>query len=270
MARQKTGTKGGSKRDNTSRVAAHFALTLENQHAENEGPRRKHWSIHDLKNIRAKNERQQAMCDAAYNHKSFVAKGCAGTGKTYFSLNLALNLLLDRSKGGQYEKIIIIRSAVASRDIGFLPGTVDEKIGVYEQPYRDIFHDIVGRASTYDDMKAAGKVEFMSSSFVRGLTWDNAIIVIDEAQNMTFSELDSCVTRLGTNSLLMICGDDLFQQDLKKEQTGFPEVIRLASYMQHHFSIIEFTQDDIVRSSFVRDWIITRSSRPKIHLNKVA
>jgi len=186
------------------------------------------------------------------NH--LVLYGYAGTGKTYMSLYLALADVLD----GMYDRVVIIRSAVSSRDMGFLPGNQREKMRAYEEPYRQIANKLFNRGDAYEILKTKNIIEFMSSSFVRGITLDNAVVIIDEFQNMNGHELHSLITRLGDNSRLILSGD-IRQSDLQGEQSGFKETMKIFKRMPK-VSLINFTIDDIVRSGFVKDYIIAREA----------
>jgi phosphate starvation-inducible protein PhoH len=190
-----------------------------------------------------------------FNGQHICAHGSAGTGKSFVAIFLALNELF---RNEDINKIIIVRSAVPTRDMGFMPGTLEEKEMHYELPYQEMFAYFLGRKSSYQDMKDAGIVKFCTTSYVRGVTWDNAVVIVDEGQNMTMSEIDSVITRLGENSRLIVCGDAQYQQDLtKRETSGFKEAISIMKRMPS-FSIIEFTYHDIVRSEFVKSWIRAR------------
>ena len=182
--------------------------------------------------------------------QSLVLHGCAGTGKTFISCYLAFD---DMTKN-MYEKLVIIRSAVPTRDIGFLPGTEKEKSSVYEEPYRDISIDLFSRGDAYQILKTKGLVHFMTTSYIRGITLRDAVILIDECQNMTFHELDSIITRVGENCRVIFCGD-FKQSDLK--QNGMDEFLDILHSMKR-FDFIEFGVEDIVRSGFVKDYIIAR------------
>lgn len=228
-----------------------------NARAQDHGPTRKHWTTHDLKSVKPLTPTQTDMFHDFFNGQHICAHGSAGTGKTFVAIYLALAEVLN--KDTPVDKIILVRSAVTTRDQGFLPGTIEEKNQPFETPYKDIFADITGKYSTYEDMKEAGLVQFCTTAHIRGLTWDNAIIVVDEVQNMTWSEIDSIVTRVGTNTRLIMCGDSRHQIDLSgKEKTGFAEMLCVIQRMSSSFSEISFTHHDIVRSSFVKQWIITR------------
>lgn len=228
-----------------------------NHAAIKEGPRSKKWSIHDVKAIKPKTDTQADLFESYFQGNNIVASGFPGTGKTYISMWLALNTIL--SEDHPQTKLVIVRSAVASREIGFLPGSKEEKMEPFEAPYKDIMHDLVGKSRAYEDMVDAGKIEFMPTSYLRGLTWDNCVVVVDEIQNLSFMETHTVMTRLGKNSRLIVCGD-VSQNDLagkRFEETGMGSFLKVAQNMKS-FDIIEFTKHDVVRSGFVRDWIISK------------
>jgi len=232
-------------------AASHLAL-VNNGKAMEEGRKIKHWTTHDIKSIRALTPTQEDVFHSWYENEHLCLHGSAGTGKTFLALYVALGEILQKNQN----KIIIVRSAVSTREIGHLPGTLEEKIAEYEHPYEDILHDLMGKASTYSDMKDAEIIEFMTTSFIRGLTWDNAIIIIDEGENLTFHEINSVMTRLGKNSRIIFTGD-IIQTDLdgkKHGTTGMIEAMKVFNIIED-FNCIEFTTDDIVRSDFVKSWI---------------
>lgn len=186
-----------------------------------------------------------------------VLHGLAGTGKSFISLYLALRSVL--SGDSDYNKIIIVRSVVPTREMGFLPGSVKEKIKVYEQPYETICTELFDRGDAYSVLKGKNYVEFMSTSFIRGITLDNCIVIVDEVQNMLFGELDSVITRVGKNSKLVLCGD-FRQTDLQKdvERRGLLDILKILKSMDY-FKYVEFGEQDIVRSDFVKQYIIQKS-----------
>lgn len=235
---------------------------INNAKAMEEGPKRKRWTQHDLKTVKPLTSNQEELFHAWYNGLNICAHGSAGTGKSFLSLFLALSSIFDRR---DQNRIIIVRSVVPTRDIGFLPGTLEEKTALYEMPYIDICHELVGKHSTYQDMKDAGVIEFVTTSFIRGLTWDNAIIIVDEAQNMTFHELNSIMTRVGNNSRLIVNGDvvqtDLVDAKRTGNVCGMNRFLSVIKNMKE-FTTINFTHHDIVRSDFVKSWIIA-SERTK-------
>ena len=233
--------------DDLSRLAHNNVI------ARVEGPRTKRWSKHDVRPIHPMTPNQQIMFDLYDRDQFIIAAGSPGTGKTFLSLYLALTSVVDKST--PYNHIKIVRSVVPSREMGHLPGTVEEKSAPYEAVYQDALHELCGRGDTYKNMKEAGLISFVPTSFVRGSTWNDTIVIIDEAQNMTWHELHSVITRVGTNSRLLIAGDGR-QCDLnqRKEQSGFYELLKVANIVPQ-FSTIMFTPDDCVRCDFVKDWL---------------
>jgi len=223
-----------------------------NVQAITEGPRRKVWSKHDLRTIKPLTPAQEDMFDAWNNDKHIAAHGSSGSGKTFIAIYLALTEVLDKKQ----KQLIIVRSIVPTREVGYLPGGLNEKIAQYELPYHDIFWELIGRQSTYQNMKDAGLVDFMTTSFVRGLTWDNAV-VIDEGQNMTFHEINSIMTRLGEGSRVIFTGD-LAQSDLDGKKNGTCGMSQFLKVIHdiNNFESVRFTVNDIVRSSFVKSWIV--------------
>lgn len=218
--------------------------------------KKKKWSIHDLNTIQPINTPQQEMFQAYFSGSHIIANGSAGTGKTLAGIYLALCDVL--SKKSPQIQLIIVRSAVATRDIGFLPGDLSEKLEPYERPYKDMLHFITGKPNAYDTMKACGLIQFMPTSFIRGLNWDDAVVVVDEVQNLTFHEINSVVTRLGENSNLVIIGDQI-QTDLYKtssDKCGMDRFLEISRTMDE-FEEVTFTKDDIIRSQFVKSWICT-------------
>lgn len=226
-----------------------------------EMPRRT-WSLHDLANINPLTDRQADMFHEFFEGgQNILAYGSAGTGKTFVALYLALCDIL--TSATRRNNIIIVRSAVQTRDMGYMPGDLNEKISLYETPYRDTLYELFHRYNTYDDMKRYGLIQFCTTSFVRSLTWCNAIVIMDEVQNMTFHEINSTVTRLGEHSRVIALGD-VVQNDLaskRNELSGMERFIRVAQAMPT-FSAIQFTRDDIVRSEFVKAWIIAVENTP--------
>ena len=230
-------------------------FTESNIIAITQGARKKSWTVLDIKNIKPLTNPQAVMIESFFSDNHIVADGSAGTGKSYIALWLALNAIL--SKEFNQNKIIIVRSNVATgKDVGHLPGELEEKMAPFEAPYKDILQDLLGKSSSYDDMKAAKKIEFMPTAFIRGLTWDNAIIIVDEVQNMNIEEITSVMTRVGKNSKVIVIGDRR-QNDLlydRKTPSGFDQFIKVAHLMEE-LDIIKFTRNDIVRSGFVKSFI---------------
>ena len=180
--------------------------------------------------------------------------GSPGVGKSFLAMYRAIEEVLDRST--PYKQVVVIRSTVPSREIGFLPGTEEEKIAIYELPYREIAQTLFNRPDAWDRLKEQGYARFISSSFVRGISIDDSIIIVEEAQNYTWQELSSVITRTGHRSKIIFTGD-LFQNDLvrqKNDQSGLEQFLDVLRSMGE-FQEIFFTPDDIVRSSLVKKFI---------------
>jgi predicted ribonuclease YlaK len=196
----------------------------------------------------------RVMRDFFTNEQHLVMHGMAGTGKTFLSLYCALYEVLNKT--GLQEKVHIIRSAVPSRDMGFLPGSAKDKMKEYESPYYEICGELFGRGDAYDLLKQKKLVEFTSSSFLRGKTFKNCFVVVDEIQNMSDQELNTIMTRIGRDARVIFCGD-LRQNDMVKTRSGLRDFLRILREIPD-FSLIEFGIDDIVRSGVVRQYLIAR------------
>ena len=213
--------------------------------------------LDDLKTFDPLTENQKIFFDAYKRGDYFVAlHGVAGTGKTFIALYKAIEEVLD--KNNPFNKIIVVRSAVQSREIGHLPGDVAEKMEIYQQPYRQICETLFGRRDSWDRLEEQGFIQFISTSFIRGMSFDDAIIIVDEMQNMNFEEIDTVMTRVGYRSKIIWCGD-YRQTDLRKnnDKSGLLKFFDIAQHMGA-FTRVEFTVDDIVRSSLVKDYILAK------------
>ena len=215
-----------------------------------------------LVNIEPISENQKRLFNSYKEGKHLVAYGCAGTGKTFITLYNALRDVLDESS--PYEKIYIVRSLVATREIGFLPGDHEDKSSYYQIPYKHMVKYMFQMPSDadfemlYGNLRAQETIKFWSTSFLRGTTLDNAIVIVDEYQNLNFHELDSIITRIGENSKICFCGDAR-QTDLVKtnDKNGIVDFMNILRKMPS-FDIIEFEIDDIVRSGLVKEYIIAK------------
>jgi len=212
--------------------------------------------IDDLKVIEPLTENQTKFFNLYKNAKILLLHGVAGTGKTYIALYKALEEVLDR--GNSFKRVIVVRSAVPSREIGHLPGDEKEKTEVYQQPYIEICEDLFSRRDAFQRLQEQHLVQFMITSFVRGITLDDSVIIVDECQNMTDMELNSIVTRVGSRSKIIFCGD-FRQTDLyrKTDMSGLKKFMVIADMMPS-VKTIEFDVEDIVRSELVKEYILAR------------
>lgn len=182
--------------------------------------------------------------------------GSPGVGKTFLALYRALEEVL--SKDNPFKQIVVVRSMVQLREIGHLPGSLEEKQEIYELPYKEVCHTLFGRADAWDRLKEQGYARFISTTAIRGISIDDSIIIVDECQNMNWSEVNTVMSRVGHRSKIIWCGD-YKQSDLiktNKDQTAFHDFRRVATAMPA-FQEVYFTPDDIVRSSLVKQWIIS-------------
>ena len=212
--------------------------------------------IDDLLTFSPITQNQDKTYKAYKEGKHLVLHGLAGTGKTFISLYLALEEILNKST--LVNDIFIVRSIVSTRDIGFLPGDEQEKVSIYEAPYRSICSELFNVVDAYDSLKHQGNIKFMSTSFIRGITLNNSVIIVDECQNLNFHELDSIITRIGKHSRIIFCGDysqtDLSRENDKKGILKFMGVLSKIS----EFETVEFMVDDIVRSDFLKSYIVAK------------
>jgi phosphate starvation-inducible PhoH-like protein len=224
--------------------------------------KRKPLSVESLVDIQPLTKNQTVLFDAYDLNKHLFIYGCAGTGKTFCALYLALKDVLDELT--PYDKIVIVRSLVATREIGFLPGDHEDKSSLYQIPYKNMVKYMFELSTDaefemlYGNLKSQETITFWSTSFLRGTTLDNSIIIVDESQNLNFHELDSIITRVGDNSKIMFCGDAT-QSDLTKtnERNGILDFMKIIQRMPE-FELIEFGIEDIVRSGLVKSYIVNK------------
>jgi phosphate starvation-inducible protein PhoH len=210
----------------------------------------------NLVEINPMTENQSLFFENYKSDKSQVLLGYPGTGKTFMALYKAFQQINDPAS--EYQRIVIVRSAVPTRDVGFLPGTLAEKGEVYELPYKSICTELFGRSDAYEVLKKHRNIEFITTSFIRGLTLDRSIIIVDEFQNMTAHEADSVITRVGNWSKILLCGD-ILQRDLSKNsERNIESLLKVLQNMPNVFDFTHFDEDDIVRSGLVGDYIRTK------------
>ena len=215
-----------------------------------------------MREIEPLTDNQKLLFNSYESNKNLVAYGCAGTGKTFITLYNALCDVLDQTT--PYEKIYIVRSLVATREIGFLPGDHEDKSSLYQIPYKNMVKYMFQMPTDadfemlYGNLRTQDTISFWSTSFIRGTTLDKAIILVDEFQNLNFHELDSIMTRVGADSKIMFCGDatqsDLIKQNERNGIIDFMRILRLMSSVD----LIEFGVEDIVRSGLVKEYILAK------------
>ena len=219
-------------------------------------------SSSNLLKIKPITESQKTVFETWKKGQNQFLFGCAGTGKTFISLYLAMQDVLNLQT--KYEKVVLVRSLIPTREIGFLPGDEEDKAALYQVPYQNMVRFMFEMPNEqafnnlYDKLKAQGSLFFLSTSFLRGLTFDNSIIIVDECQNLNFHELDTIITRVGQDSKILFCGD-FSQTDLQKqnEKNGLHDFLRILEEMEE-FNCTEFNIGDIVRSGFVRSYLINK------------
>lgn len=213
------------------------------------------FSLRDITREYNLTDKQQQVIQAYDEGKNLILHGLAGTGKTWLACYLGMD---DVISGGNYNKVILFRSVVPTRDMGFLPGSVKQKAQIYEEPYRAVYNELFGRGDAYEILKTKNLVEFSTTSFLRGLTFDHTIIIVDEVNNMSFHELDSLITRSGKNTKIIFCGD-FRQSDLTNsvEREGLKRFFDVLNTI-NGFEYFEFEENDIVRSKLVKSYIIAK------------
>ena len=217
----------------------------------------------DLTKIEPITDNQKIVFESYKKGDNQFLYGCAGTGKTFISLYLAMQEVLRSDT--PYDRVVMVRSLIPTREIGFLPGDEEDKAALYQVPYSNMVQYMFKQPNEqafsmlYDKLKNQGSFYFLSTSFLRGLTFDNSIIIVDECQNLNFHELDTIVTRVGQDSKIMFCGD-FMQTDLSKvnERNGLHDFLRILEEMEE-FNCLEFNIGDIVRSGFVRNYLIQKT-----------
>ena len=220
-------------------------------------------SSSNLLKIKPITESQKTVFETWKKGQNQFLFGCAGTGKTFVSLYLAMQDVLNLQT--KYEKVVLVRSLIPTREIGFLPGDEEDEAALYQVPYQNMVQFMFEQPNEqafkmlYDRLKSQGSLYFLSTSFLRGLTFDNTIIIVDECQNLNFHELDTITTRVGQDSRIVFCGD-FFQTDLIKtgDKNGLHDFLRILEEMKD-FNCTEFNIGDIVRSGFVRDYLIQKT-----------
>ena len=209
-----------------------------------------HGNLH-MERIEAKTKNQQLAIQAFRNGNHCILKGSAGTGKTIVSLAVAIEAVVQQ---GQYSKIIILRSARSTVDIGHLPGSAKEKVEVFEPAFKDNVNKLFDDQTAYDKLKAKNVIRFESTSFLRGLTFDDAVVIVDEAQNLSRQEAHTIATRMGENSQLIVLGDKAQLDYMKNEKSGFEWFCGIMEKVPN-VAIVEFTAADVVRSGFVKQYL---------------
>jgi phosphate starvation-inducible protein PhoH len=209
-----------------------------------------------LENVRPKTENQKKIFSQYFQKKHIFIHGLPGTGKTYISLYLALKDLLSDSN---IEKVLIIRSAVSARELGFMPGSAKDKMRAYEEPYYEICSKLFDRDDAYTQLKMRKMIDFTPTSFLRGVTWDNHVVIVDEVQNLNDHEISTVITRMGQGSRIIFCGDFRQSDFVTKglEESGITNLFKIIRLMPS-FTHVEMGINDVVRSGIVREYLEAR------------
>ena len=195
--------------------------------------------------IQPKNEKQQALLDAIEYSTMCVAIGTAGTGKTYISATKAAQLFL---KGG-YDKIVLTRPNVSTgKSVGFFPGTVEEKLSIWLQPLLNVLKEALGEGR-YQYLMEKRQIVIQPLETIRGNSYKDAIILIDECQNMDMHEIEAVTTRIGDNSKMILMGDPR-QSDVKNGM-AIEKFVAMCDKYYIDVPIVRFGLDDVVRSDIV-------------------
>lgn len=218
--------------------------------------------LDQLVTVKPITENQKKAFESYKKGKNLFLYGAAGTGKTFISLYNAFKEVLDNQT--PYETVYLVRSAVPTREIGFLPGDEEDKTALFQVPYQNMVKFMFEQPNEqafmnlYDRLKNQGSLFFMTTSFLRGITLDNAIVIVDECQNLNFHELDSITTRIGQDSKIIFCGD-VMQSDLQKqsEKEGIASFMKILDAMPE-FDLVEFNIGDIVRSGLVKSYLVNK------------
>ncbi len=237
-----------------STIEAKKSLSRKQRRQQKEGKTKLPATSLKLLSIRPITQAQKYAFDEFRNDQHLFLHGVAGTGKTFIALYLALEQVF--SGFAEQNKVMIIRSAVASRDIGFLPGSVKDKVKEFEAPYQQIVGDLFERGDAYSILKEKRIAEFLSTSFVRGTTISDTIIILDEIQNFSFHEAHTVLTRVGKNCRVIVAGDFRQSDLIGRQKAGLDKLMRVAKNMPS-FSFVEFGIEDIVRSGFVKEFLIS-------------
>ena len=224
--------------------------------------RKKPYNSDMMVDIQPITDNQKKAFESYKEGKNLFLYGAAGTGKTFITLYNAFKEVLDPVT--PYKKVVLVRSLVSTREIGFLPGDHEDKSFLYQIPYKNMVKYMFELPTDNDfemlwgNLKTQESVTFWSTSFIRGTTLDDSIVIVDESQNLNFHELDSIMTRCGENCKIMFCGDAA-QTDLVKtnEKNGILDFQKIISLMPE-FDLIEFGIDDIVRSGLVKSYLISK------------
>jgi len=253
MSRKQRKLRNTHKHNNVINLKETYTNKRTKEEYEN-GEIKKVFHLKDIKQIYPKTDTQEDVFHSWSRNDHILLKGSAGTGKTFLATFLALREVLDKKT--PHNKVVIVRSTLAVRDQGFLPGSEEEKSAVYELPYKSICDELFNFSKSYTNLKSSGYVKFMSTSYIRGITLNNTIVIVDEAQNLNSDELSSIITRCGKNTRFIVCGDTK-QSDHKNslDRIALDRFEKIISRV-NSFDTIEFNRDDIVRGKLVKEWII--------------
>lgn len=246
--RGQKGRRGVSHREQTE--ASAMRAIQEDVDARQAGPDKQHWTVHDLIDLLPKTDNQRTALEAWFDGEHVALLGSAGVGKTTLGVYMACNALVRK----EVKQIVLIRSAVEQREQGHVPGTQEEKDAKFEESYEQAFAKVFGHPKTYEWMKKRGLIKFRTTGNMRGLTFEDSVVIGDEIQNLNFEEINTLIGRLGVDSRLILLGDSV-QCDLRHYETRGLDIFEELAGELPNMTVVRFTRHDCQRHGLVKAWL---------------